>query len=57
LTEVPLATALQSNDKPMSWPEVAAGVLGFFEEQVKNADYSRWPDRERAVRQLIAYSQ
>ena len=55
LASIPLG-AFSGVGKPIGWKEVAAGVLRFLEAQVQNLDRCRWPARERAIKQLKAYS-
>lgn len=54
--EVPLGTALRDAEKPKSWKEIAAGVLGFVEQLVENVDQSHWLPRQSAIEQLESYA-
>jgi len=51
-----LGGRLGDHEEPKTWSAVAAGVLQFFEQKVSQPDTFQWPQRERALRQIHAYS-
>lgn len=56
LDQVPLGTALNSDDEPSDWKDIASGILRFIEERVQNIDQCRWHARQMAIEQIEANS-
>lgn len=47
--ELTLGAALNSDDEPSDWQDIARGVLRFIEERVQRVDQSRWYARQKAI--------
>jgi glycosyltransferase involved in cell wall biosynthesis len=56
VNEIGLGSALGAMERPMTWTDVAAGVLRFVEVRLPNIRKSRWQSRETIVRQLRGLS-
>ena len=57
--EVPdlsLGSALQASEPPKDWRDVAQGLLDFIEARISSASELQWANRERAIRQMEAFS-
>lgn len=54
--EIPLGAALNSDDEPSDWRDIASGILRFIEERVQNIDQCRWHARQMAIEQIEANS-
>ncbi|MDQ2842601.1 MAG: hypothetical protein M3Y72_16480 [Acidobacteriota bacterium] len=54
--ELSLGSGLQANESPKDWLAVARGVLKFIEGQMSRTSDLQWIKRERAIRQIEAFS-
>ena len=54
---MPLGEGLGEAEQPKDWQTIADGILSFIEERTAYPDTLQWNRRERAVRQLEAFSE
>ena len=54
--EIELGSALQPEEKPLGWGDIARNVLDFLDGCIEDPDRFRWVERERAIRYLEAHS-
>ncbi len=54
--EVPLGGALSDGQEPKDWRVIARGILQFVENRMESPADIQWMKRERAIRQLNAFS-
>jgi glycosyltransferase involved in cell wall biosynthesis len=52
----PLGTNLAEGEQPKRWSDIARDLLKFVDTQITSGERRQWLTRDRAIRQLVAFS-